>query len=107
MVASLWPKPKSTIALAKFPRLASRLGQKPTTTSQQLLRSRLSNLLLQTLADVAHALVLVRVRRTQCAHFCRDLSHFLAINTAHCQFGLFWIYGYVDIGRQRILDRVR
>src|SRR6266542_3436336 len=41
------------------------------TTNDGLLCSRLSNLLLQALAYVAHALVLVRVRRTQRTHLSR------------------------------------
>src|SRR6266536_5074588 len=53
--------------------------QRPTTG---LFCSRLSNLLLQALACVAHALILIRIRRTQGAHLGRNLPDFLAIDPA-------------------------
>src|SRR5437868_14994346 len=72
-----------------------------------LLCSSLSNLLLQALAGIAHALVLVRVRRTQPAHFGGNLPHLLAIDSGQSQLRLLRIHRDLDARGQRILDRMR
>src|SRR5215470_15390137 len=70
----------------------------------RLLGSRLANLLLQSLAGVADALLFVRIWRTQSAHIGGNLSHFLAIDSANGQPRLLGIDGHGDAGRQRKLD---
>src|SRR6185437_2458902 len=74
---------------------------------QILLRARLSDLLFQPLARVAHTLLLVRIRRTQGAHFCRDLSHFLPVNAAHRHLRLLGVNRHRNAGWQRVFNRVR
>src|SRR5215469_9800334 len=70
----------------------------------RLLGSRLANLLLQSLAGVADALLFVRIWRTQSAHIGGNLSHFLAIDSANGQPRLLGIDGHGDAIRQRKLD---
>src|SRR5690242_13852754 len=79
-------------------------GQRPTTV---LFCSRLSNLLLQSFARVAHTLILVRVRRTQRTHFRGDLPDLLAIDSGDGQLGLLGIDRSIDSAGQRILDGMR
>src|SRR6266700_112162 len=74
---------------------------------QILFRSRLSNLLLQALARVAHTFVLVRIRWTQRAHLCRDLPDLLPVNSGNRELGLLEIDGNFHARRQRIFDRMR
>src|SRR6202035_5515414 len=62
--------------------------ERPTTQRPNLLRSGLAYLLLQTLAGVTHPFVLVRIGWTQAAHFCCNLSDFLAIDSGDAQLGL-------------------
>src|SRR5262249_1141247 len=71
------------------------------------LRSRLSTFLLQALTDVAYALVLVRVRRTERSHFGSNLAHFLTVDTGQRDSCLLRVNGRIDTGRQRVLDGVR
>src|SRR5512146_2420155 len=61
------------------------LRQFCTSGIRQLLRSGLADLLLQLLAHVANALVLVRVGRAQRAHVGGDLAHFLPVDAADRQ----------------------
>src|SRR6267142_1302568 len=68
-------------------------NQQPATS---LLRSGLSDLLLQTLARIANAFVLVRIGRTQRAHLCRHLAYFLAVNARDAQFRLLGIECHFD-----------
>src|SRR5439155_15125734 len=56
------------------------------------LRSRLSNLLLQPLARIAHTLVFIRIGRTQRAHFGCNLPDFLPINARNRKLCLLRIY---------------
>src|SRR6267142_6801185 len=72
----------------------------------ELFRARLSNLLLQSLARIADAFVLVRVRWTQAAHFRRDLSNFLPVDAREREFGLLWVDRAIHARGQRILDRM-
>src|SRR5690348_3438968 len=67
-----------------------------------LLSSGLSNLLLQPLAYVANALILVWIRRTQGAHFRGNLPDFLAINARDGQSRLFRINRNLDSAGQRV-----
>src|SRR5215471_12455146 len=71
------------------------------------LRSCLSNLLLQPFAEIAHALVLVRIGRTQGAHFSGDLTDFLPVDSGQRNFGLLGIDHRFDPTGQRIFDRMR
>src|SRR5579863_7909293 len=71
-----------------------------------LLRSGLANLLLQSLACVPNAFVLVRVRRTQRAHFRRYLSYLLTVDSSKRNLRLLGIDGSLYAGGQRIFDWV-
>src|SRR5512140_3688991 len=66
------------------------------TRATRLLGSGLADLLLQSLARVAHALVLVRVGRTQGAHIGGDLAHLLPVDAADGEARLLRIDGHVD-----------
>src|ERR1700690_3079520 len=82
LVVGRWQKP--TITTLKYSREIKHpspfgVGQRPR-ANDGLLRPCLTNLLLQPLAGVAYALVLVRIGRTQAAHFGGDLSNFLAVD---------------------------
>ncbi len=57
--------------------------------------------------NVANAFVLVRVGRTQAAHFGGNLSDFLAIDAGYAQLRLLGVDGNVNPGGQRVLDGVR
>src|ERR1700690_1475913 len=81
-------------------------GQRPT-TNDGLLRSGLAYLLLQTLAGVTHAFVLVRIGRAQAAHFGSHLPDFLAIDSSDTQLSLLGIHRSFNAGRQWILNRMR
>src|SRR6202023_1194302 len=70
-------------------------------------RSGLSNFLLQALTHVAHALVLVRVRRTQRSHFSGNLANFLPVDSVQRNARLLRIDRGIHTSRQRILDRMR
>src|ERR1700722_15352075 len=72
-----------------------------------LLRAGLADLLLQALAHITHALVLVRIRLTQGAHVGGHLAYLLAVDAAHRQGGLFGVDGNVNARGQGELDRVR
>src|SRR5436305_8538410 len=72
-----------------------------------LFGSGLADLLLQLLAHIADALLLVRVRWTEAAHIRRNLSDFLPINSCHRQLGLLGIQGNSYASRQRKFNRVR
>src|SRR5581483_12329165 len=72
-----------------------------------LLGSRLADLLLQPLAGVAHALVLVRVGRTQAAHFGGNLADLLPVGAGDGQARLLRVHRDLDAGRQRVLDGMR
>src|SRR3954463_16119480 len=74
--------------------------------SRLLFRSGLSDLLLQTFASVADALVLVGIGWPKAAHFCGDLSHLLPIDSIQGQLRLFGINRRFDASGQRIFDRV-
>src|SRR6185437_15658951 len=74
---------------------------------QILLRARFSDLLLQPLARVAHTLLLVRIRRTQGAHFRRHLSHFLPVNAAYRHLRLLGVNRHRNAGWQRVFNWVR
>src|SRR6202522_491119 len=66
----------------------------------------LTDFLLQSFAAVTHAFVLVRIRRTQRAHFRRDLTYPLAVDAGEHDLGLLGIHTSFDAGGQRILDGV-
>src|SRR5579864_1379982 len=69
-----------------------------------LLRSGLTDLLLQPFARVPDTLVLVRIWRTQCAHLGRNLSNLLPVDSGHRQASLFRIERDWNWRRQRMLD---
>src|ERR1700722_12903630 len=71
-----------------------------------LLRAGLADLLLQALAHVAHALVLVRIRLTQGAHVGGHLAYLLPVDAAYRQVGLLGIDRYVNACGQRELNRM-
>src|SRR6266536_4127644 len=71
------------------------------------LRSRLSNLLLQALASIAHTFVLIRIGWTQRAHLGGNLPDLLAVNARNRELRLLRIYGDFNSSGQRILDRMR
>src|SRR5215470_3565496 len=75
--------------------------------SAQSLGSCLANLLLQSLARIADALLLVRIGRTQSTHISGNLSHSLAIDSADGQPRLLGIDGHGDAIGQRELDGMR
>src|SRR5579864_750433 len=56
-------------------------GRELNLTAEGLFRSGLSNFLLEALARIAHALVLVRIGWTQGPHFGGDLSYLLPVNS--------------------------
>src|ERR1700726_3415618 len=78
-----------------------------TTTDAFLLRSGLTNLLLQPLARIPHTLILVWVWRTQRAHFRRHLAHLLPIDPGKCDLSLLGIDRGLDAGRQRVFNGMR
>src|SRR4029077_4278839 len=73
-------------------------------TIAKLLRSGLADFLLQALACIADALVLIRIWRTQRAHIGSDLSDLLSIDSTDRQTSLFGIDGDFNTSRQGKLD---
>src|SRR5204863_9429205 len=80
----------------------------PTTNTQYpLFCSRLSNLLLQAFARIAHTLVLIRIGWAQRAHLGGNLPDLLPINAQNRKLCLLGIYGDFNSRGQRVLDRMR
>src|SRR5579871_3298110 len=81
----------------------------PTLTSgrQTLLSSGLSDLLLQLLAGVADALVLVGVGLAERAHIGSNLAYLLPVNAGDGDMCLLRVNRDLNASRQRKLDRVR
>src|SRR5689334_22164734 len=71
------------------------------------LRAGLADLLLQPLAEIAHALVLVWIGRTQATHFGGNLTDLLPVDAGEGQTRLLRVYRYSDSVRQRVLNWVR
>src|ERR1700730_19390455 len=76
----------------------------PEANGRPLFRSGLANLLLKPFARVAHALVLIRIRRTQRPHLRSYLANLLPVDSANRKLGLLRIDGGVDSVGQRIFD---
>src|SRR5271156_2519802 len=74
---------------------------------RRLLRSGLSDLLLQLLAGVADALVLVRIGLAERAHVSSNLAYLLPVDAGDSEVRLLRIDFNRDASRQRKLDRVR
>src|SRR5215813_13059387 len=74
---------------------------------RELFCSRLSNFLLQPLAYVANALVLVRIGRTQGPHLGRHLSDFLPIDSVQREPRLLGVDRAIYAGWQRVFNRMR
>src|SRR6516162_1728876 len=90
LVLSRW----SAVVSAVWPVLTTedkQLSRIPRETAS--FRSSLSDLLLQTLADIANALVLVGIGRTQRAHLGRNLPYLLPIDPVDGEAGLLGIDG--------------
>src|ERR1700756_2022970 len=82
------------------------IGAGPEARLTRSLRSGLAHLLLEALAKIADAFVLVRVGRTQATHLCRYLADLLPMDSRHCQTRLVRIDGDINASGQRVLDRV-
>src|ERR1700719_2293369 len=78
-----------------------------TTTDAFLLRSGLTNLLLQPLARIPHTLILVGVGRTQRAHFRRHLAYLLTVDSGQRDLRLLRIDRSLHARGQRIFDGMR
>src|ERR1700716_1350562 len=81
------PRTSDASQLFKFLNTVARSTIRRTTNGHDqrlLLRSGLSDFLLQALAGIAHALILVWIRRTQRTHFCGDLTYLLTVNSRNC-----------------------
>src|SRR5437879_7586026 len=100
MSARLWPRSFDSPRSLQSRRLAH-------ARKTPSLRSGLSDLLLQALADVAHTFVLVRIRRTQRTHLRRHLPDFLPVDARKREARLLRVHRNLHAGRQRILDRMR
>src|SRR5205807_10672825 len=72
-----------------------------------LLGSGLSDLLLQLLARVADALVLVRIRLAEGAHISGNLAYLLPVYSGDRDVGLLWIDRNLDAARKGELDGMR
>src|SRR5579884_449485 len=72
----------------------------------RLLGAGFSDFLLQLLADVAHALLLIRIGLAQPAHFGGNLSDLLAVDAGEREARILRVHGNRDIARDRVLDRV-
>jgi hypothetical protein len=85
--------------------LLSANDERPT-ANDELLRSGLAHFLLQALARITYTFILVRIRRTQTAHFRRDLSDLLAIDPGDAQLGLLRIHRRFNAYGQRLLEKM-
>src|SRR5581483_745299 len=104
MIKALSSQPS---AISSSSQIAIReVGESGQLTANRLFCSCLSNLLLQTLADIGHALILVWVRRSVRAHFVGDLPHLLPINARQRDASLLRIDGGIHASWQRVLDRM-
>src|SRR5580692_9749941 len=97
--------PLSTRRTSKDPKLLRADSGSP--AASFLFRSGLSDLLLQTFAGIAHALVFVRIGWTQRTHLRRHLAHLLPVDSRQRNLRLLGIHRRIHAGRQRVLDRMR
>src|SRR5205814_1302102 len=102
LVVGRWSKPRTTTIFSNHRSVDALANDKRPTP--ELFRPRLADLLLQAFAGVTHALIFVRIGRTQAAHLGGDLSNFLAIDAGDGQFGLLRINCCLNTGRQRIFN---
>src|ERR1700722_3805472 len=72
-----------------------------------LLRSGLTDLLLQALARIPYTFILVGIGRTEGAHFSRHLSNLLTIDSRQRDPGLLGVDRGLDAGGQRVFNGMR
>src|ERR1700722_1255758 len=87
--------------------LAVIFNSRITASTESLLRSGLTDLLLELLAGVANALVLVWIGLTERTHIGCDLTDLLPVDAGYGEVGLLGIDSNFDTGGQRELDGVR